>query len=245
MIDSCHDYRMALFRRHPSAGRPAPHSASWLAYPTLTHGDAGMVKFVGGHIYRKEATEVLRHFGPLVLAELRIEHSGPYAGAVRVYVGDAQVGTVPSELADAFREAVETLTSNGQPATIHVELDVGEYVDVWGLCKPQPRQEGEPLLPTQYREDVQLFDGIAAALDASLNSRAKEKKTRRKGEVSLGVDGTWTVSDGGHAIGTLVSKPYKRLHELMHAGLPLEVVVTIHRRTGRPLSVHVSIPPDA
>lgn len=204
-----------------------------------------MVKFVGGHVHRKEITDVLRLFGPLVLAELRIEQSGPYAGAVRVYVGDAQLGSVPSELADAFRKAVETLTCIGQPATIHVELEVGEYVDVWGLCKPQLRQEGEPLLPTQYREDVQLFDGIAAELDASLNSRAKEKKVRRNGAVSLGADGTWNASEGDRVIGTLASKSYMRLHELMRAGLPLEVVVTIHRRPGRPLSVHVSIPPDA
>ncbi|MBO0883530.1 MAG: hypothetical protein J2P17_24985, partial [Mycobacterium sp.] len=71
---------MALFRRHPSKGRPTPRGASWLAYPTLTHGDAGMVKFVGGHVHRKEIADVLRRFGPLVLAELRIEQSGPYAG---------------------------------------------------------------------------------------------------------------------------------------------------------------------
>jgi hypothetical protein len=204
-----------------------------------------MVKFAGGHVYREEATDVLRRFGPLVLAELRIEQSGPYAGAVRVYVGDAQLGSVPSGLADAFREVVETLTCNGQRATVHVELEIGEYVDVWGLCKPQLRQEGEPLLPTQYREDVHLFDGIAAHLDANLSSRAKEKKVRRNGAVSLGADGTWNVSEGGRAIGALAGKSYERLHELMRAGLPLEVVVTIHRRPGRPLSVHVSIPPDA
>jgi hypothetical protein len=204
-----------------------------------------MVKFVGGHAYRKEAVDVLRRFGPLVLAELRIERSGQYAGAVRVCVGNAQLGSVPSELADAYRKVVETLTCNGQPATIHVELEIGEYVDVWGLCKPQLRQEGEPLLPTQYREDVHLFDGIAADLDASLNSRAKEKKVRRKATVSLGTDGTWNVSEADQVIGALAGKSYKRLHELMRAGLPLDVVVTIHRRPGHPLSVHVSIPPDA
>ena len=236
---------MALFRRHPSGGRPTPHSGSWLAYPTLTHGDAGMVKFVGGHVHRKEAIDVLRSFGPLVLAELRVEQSGQYAGAVRVCVGDAQLGSVPSELADAYRKVVETLAHIGQPATIHVELEIGEYVDVWGLCKPQLRQDGEPLLPTQYREDVHLFGGIAADLETSLNSRAKEKKVRRNGAVSLGADGAWKVSERGRTIGTLASKPYKRLHELMRAGLPPDVVVTIHRRPGRPLSVHVSIPPDA
>jgi hypothetical protein len=40
-------------------------------------------------------------------------------------------------------------------------------------------------------------------------------------------------------------KPYKRLYEVMGAGLPLDVVVTVHRRPERELVAHVSIPPDA
>jgi hypothetical protein len=31
----------------------------------------------------------------------------------------------------------------------------------------------------------------------------------------------------------------------MNAGLPLDVVVTVHRRPGRELVAHVSIPPGA
>jgi hypothetical protein len=224
--------------------RLASGSASWLAYPTLTHGNAGMVKFAGGHAYRREATDALRRFGPLVLAELRIEQKGQYAGAVRVYVAGAQVGSVPSGLADAYREIVETLARDGQPATVHAELEVDDYVDVWGLCKPQPRQADEPLLPTQYREDVHLLDGIASDLDESLRSRAKEKKVRRNCKLALKADGIWAVSEGGREIGTLDRKPYVRLRELMGAGLPLDAVVTIHRVPGRPLVVHVSIPPD-
>jgi hypothetical protein len=164
---------------------------------------------------------------------------------VRVYVGSAQVGSVPVGLADAYRDVVESLTRNGESATIHVELEVGEYVDVWGLCKPHPRLDGEPLLSTQYREDVQLFGRVARELDESLTSRAKEKKVRRKGLLSLGADGAWSVIESGRAIGTIASKPYKRLHEVVAADLPLDVAVTIHRRPEQPLSVHVSIPPDA
>ena len=152
---------------------------------------------------------------------------------------------MPSGLADAYREAIETLARNGEPATIYAELEVGEYVDVWGLCKPQPRREGEALLPTQYREDVHVFAGIAAELDESLHSRATEKKVRRNGLLCLGGDGTWSVSEGGRAIGRLDRKPYKRLHEVRAAGLPLDVAVTIHRIPERPLCVHVSIPPNA
>ncbi len=235
---------MALFKRRASTGLPAT-GGSWLAYPTLTHGDAGMVKLAGIHVHRKEITDALRRFGPLVLAELRIEQSREYAGAVRVQVSGAQVASVPAMLGDIYRETVEALARDGKPATIHAELEVGEYVDVWGLCKPLPRQEGEPLLPTQYREDVHLFRGVAAELDESLHSRAKEKKVRRNGVLLLGGDGTWSVAEGGRALGTLDGKPYRRLHEVKTAGLPLDVVVTIHRVPERPLSVHVSIPPDA
>jgi len=55
----------------------------------------------------------------------------------------------------------------------------------------------------------------------------------------------WSVSEGGRVLGTLKRKPYKRLHEVMGAGLPLDVVVTVHRRPERELVAHVSIPPDA
>lgn len=238
---------MALFRRRePQTASPQPCVAggSWLAYPTLTHGHAGMVKMAGPHHHRGEVANVLGQHGALVLAELRIEQSGPWAGtAVRVFVGSDQVASVPAGLEAEYRGVVERLASQGRPATIHAELELDEYVDVWGLCDPKPRREGEPLLPTQYREDVQLFDGVAADLDASLNSRAKEKKVRRDWRLSLGRDGVWTVQDGGRPVGRLPVKAYRRLHEVMAAGLPLDVVATIHRRPERPLAVHVSIPP--
>src|SRR5690348_9142318 len=57
--------------------------------------------------------------------------------------------------------------------------------------------------------------------------------------------GVWSVSQGGRVLGTLERKPYKRLYEVMGAGLPLDVVVTVHRRPERELVAHVSIPPDA
>ncbi len=220
-------------------------SASWLAYPTLSHGNAGMVKLSGPTYYRGEIDAAIRRYGALALAELRVETTGQYAGAVRVFVDGRQVASIPRGLTDEYREVVESLNRDGIAATIHVELESGTYVDVWGLCKPERRHDGEPLLPTQYREDIDLLDGIASALDESLNSRAKEKKVRRNGVLSLGSKGRWSVSEGGRVLGTLERKPYKRLHEVMDAGLPLDVVVTIHRRPERELVAHVSIPPDA
>lgn len=108
------------------------------------------------------------------------------------------------------------------------------------------RREGEPLLSAQYREDIDLLDGIASALDVSLASWAKEKTVRRNGVLSLGSislesKGVWNVSEGGRMLGTLERKSYKRLYEVLSAGLPLDVVVTVHRRPERELVAHVSI----
>jgi hypothetical protein len=218
---------------------------SWLAYPTLSHGDAGMVKLSGPTYYRAEINTAIRRYGVLVLAELRIETTGQYAGAVRVFADGKHVASIPRGLQGKYRELVESLNREGVAATIHVELESDAYVDVWGLCKPERRCEGEPLLPTQYREDINLLDGITSALDESLASRAKEKKVRRNGILSLGSNDVWSVSEGGRVLGTLDRKPYKRLHEVMGAGLQLDVVVTVHRRPERGLIAHVSIPPDA
>jgi hypothetical protein len=43
------------------------------------------------------------------------------------------------------------------------------------------------------------------------------------------------VAEGGRALGTLDGKLYGRLYEVKTAGLPLDVVVTIHRVPERPL----------
>ena len=179
---------MALFRRRRTSRR-VTGGGSWLAYPTLTHGNAGMVKLAGANHHRSEVAAALRRFGPLVLAELRIEQAGQWAGAERVYVRDLQVASVPAVIAQDYRDVVELLARAGQRATIHAELELDTHVDVWGLCKPQPREPDEPLLPTQYREDVQLVAGVAAELDTSLHSRAKENKVRRTGLLTLNRDG--------------------------------------------------------
>ena len=209
---------MALFRkRKPALGvapLPAPTGsplstpadsggtavsrpgASWLAYPTLSHGNAGMVKMSGPTYYRAEINAAIRRYGALALAELRVETTGQYAGAVRVFVDGRQVASITRGLEGEYREVVESLNREGAAATIHVELESNASVEVWGLCKPERRREGEPLLPTQYREDIELLDGIASALDESLVSRAKEKKVRRNGVLNLGSNGVWSVPEG-------------------------------------------------
>lgn len=40
---------------------------------------------------------LIAQWGPLVMAELRLETSGQYAGAVRLWVGDDIVASIPHE----------------------------------------------------------------------------------------------------------------------------------------------------
>ena len=116
--------------------------ASWLAYPTLSHGNAGMVKLSGPTYYRAEINAAIRRYGALALAELRVETTGQYAGAVRVFVDGRQVASIPRGLESEYREVVESLNREGAAATIHVELESDAYVDVWGLCKAETEARG-------------------------------------------------------------------------------------------------------
>jgi hypothetical protein len=127
---------MALFRkRKPALGvapLPAPTvpplstpaysggmavsrpGASWLAYPTLSHGNAGMVKLSGPTYYRAEINAAIRRYGALALAELRVETTGQYAGAVRVFVDGRQVASIPRGLEGeaTSREVVISYTTS-------------------------------------------------------------------------------------------------------------------------------------
>src|SRR5215472_6017975 len=76
--------------------------ASWLAYPTLSHGNAGMLKLSGPTYYRAEINAAIRRYGALALAELRVETTGQYAGAVRVFVDARQVASIPHGLTGEY-----------------------------------------------------------------------------------------------------------------------------------------------
>jgi len=100
---------MALFRkRKPARGvapLPAPSvpplstpaysggtadsrpGASWLAYPTLSHGNAGMVKLSGPIYYRAEINAAISRYGALALAELRVETTGAIRGRCAGFCG--------------------------------------------------------------------------------------------------------------------------------------------------------------
>ena len=225
------------------AGQPwAP--ATWLAYPTLTHGAGSQYKLAGAYHHRAEIHEAYRRFGGLVTAELRIETEGSFAGAVRAFVDGVQLATVPHQHTLDFQTAVETLGRKGSPATAHVRLEADQYVDVWAFCEPRAWEQDEPFLCPQETEDVRLGPSIAEELDRSLNSRAKNKKVVRRGQLHLGADGIWSVTLDEKPIGTLNKRPFLRLHQAMDARLPLDAHLDIRRRDGRPLAVSVGVPRD-
>lgn len=218
--------------------------ATWLAYPTLTHGSGSQYKLAGAYHHRAEIYETYRRFGGFVTAELRIETEGSFAGAVRAFVDGVQLATVPHQHTLDFQTAVEILGRKGDPATLHVRLEADEYVDVWAFCEPKEWERDEPFLCPQETEDVQLGPGLVEDLDRSLNSRAKNKKSVRRGQLQLGHDGIWNVWLDEKFIGTLSKRPFLRLRQALEAGLPLDAHVEIRRREGRPLAVSIGLPRD-
>ncbi len=74
-------------------------------------------------------------------------------------VDGVRVATLPAGIEAEYRDIVQQLSAQRQPATIHAELELNDWANVWGLCAAKPRQDGEPLLPTQYRVDVELPTG--------------------------------------------------------------------------------------
>jgi len=54
---------------------------------------------------------------PLVMATLRVETNGEYAGAVRVFVGDREVGSIPKNAAETYSAVVEEVEVTTGPAT--------------------------------------------------------------------------------------------------------------------------------
>lgn len=218
--------------------------ATWLAYPTLTHGAGSQYKLAGAYHHRAEIHDAHNRYGGFVMAELRIETEGSFAGAVRAFVNGVQLATIPHQHTLPFQTAVENLGRKGLPATLHVRLEADEYVDVRAFCEPTEREQNEPFLCPQETEEILLFPGVAEELDQGLKSRAKNKKTSRLGRLRLDDGGTWTVMLAEESIGTLTKRRYGRLRQTLEAGFPLDVHVEIRRREGRPLAVSVGFPRD-
>jgi hypothetical protein len=217
---------------------------SWLAWQTLTYSGAAQIKTAGVTHYETNFRAVRAEYGRLVMAELRVEHAGQYAGAVRVYVGGKQLGSVPHGSADEFRAVIGRLAEAGVPATCRADLDVesGGYVDVWLCGKARERTEDDPFLPPMLGERLSLAEDVVAYLDdAILGSRAKSKRVVRTAEL-VERDGLWTVMLDGRELGVLAAGDYARLEEAGDAGFPVTCQVRVRRQPGRPLRVDADFP---
>jgi len=182
------------------------------------------------------------------MAELVIESKGEFEGAVRVTVDGKELGSIPTGLAGAFREAIKELECKHEPATCRAQLEadagVSGAVDVFLWAGAAPMTPGdEPFLPPGLGSKLHLFPGQAERLDEGLHSRAKAKRVLRSGVVgSLG--DRWCVTLDGESIGTLGPGSYCRLQEASSAGFPLTCRVRIIRAPERPVRILADLPPD-
>jgi hypothetical protein len=216
-------------------------SPSWLVWPTLSELPYGP-EAVGTTPHLKEITAIIDRWGSVVTAELAIEEKGQFAGAVRLRVGGAEVGTVPHGIADDYRAVIRALNSARLAATCRVSASPGESAP-WLLIhgKPAPRQDGEPFLPPIGAGDfVVLGAGQAERLDGLLNSRAKKKHVDAVA-VLTPVPGEFTVSLGGVAVGALPGL-YPLVRAAGQAGFPMTARAVLRRDPERGFRLQVFAP---
>jgi hypothetical protein len=198
-----------------------------------------MVKAAGPQHHRETIERIRAFGGPFVLATFVIEHGGQYDGAVRILVDDEVVGSIPQSHAEKWRKAVAAVDQ----ATGWVELDVGEFVDVWVRSLPTPCEPGTPFLPPFTEWTVPLDDASTAFFDAKLNSRAKTKRMVVHGEIhdrrETGAGWWLQVDDTVSPLGVIDDAG---LRQAQSAGFPLTCHVVIRRRLERPLRVEVLLP---
>jgi hypothetical protein len=216
--------------RRPAAPERATlcASPSWLAWQTLTYGGCTQVKVAGVTYHMNDLRATAHRYGRLVMAELRIEDEGPYAGAVRVHIGGMQLGSVPRGLAPKFREVIHCLNAAEQPATCRAELDAepGEYVDIWLSAKPEERTPNDPFLPPLLGARLSVPADVVTYLDdVVLGPRAKSKRVLRTAEL-IQRDNGWIACLDGRMLGALPDTRYPRLEQARAAGFPLTCQVT-------------------
>jgi hypothetical protein len=231
-------------------GPPERHAdgigPSWLAWQTLTYSGAAQIKTAGVMHHAAEVRTAAAKYGRLVMAELRIEQTGQYAGAVRVYVAGVELGSIPHELAAEFRGAIPRLSEGGEPATCRADLDVSspEYLDVWLCGKPRERADEDPFLPPMLGARVSVTPETVTYLDDEiLGSRAKSKRVVRTASL-MAHDGRWTVMLGGRELGTLPARRYRRLDEARAAGFPVTCQLRVLRQPDRPVRVEADFPDE-
>jgi len=194
-------------------------------------------------MFHQDVTRALiAQWGPLVMAELRLETSGQYAGAVRLWVGDDIVASIPHEDAEPFREIVREANTQGLPATCRIAIeDDGEWLDIWVPNKLGLSDTHGAFFSGLGEIDVSLDPGEAERIDASLNSKAKNKRLRRLGEL-FQVENTWRVRLDDKRAGSLPKGSYAYIEQASAEGFPLTCDVLIVRQPGRPLRVTAEVP---
>lgn len=219
-------------------------SPSWIAWPTLvTNGT--LIKSAGVTHYEANLKLTVRRFGKNVMAELRIQKSGKYEGAVGVFVGGRILGHLPSGHSKKFHPIIEELELEQIPATCRAELEFGDSCDVWLDATPRIRQDGDPFLPYGAGFEASLFDGHEMRLDEELHSKAKNKTVVKTGTIERHTQALRLLVDG-IAIGELANpvadeiykeEKFRMLSEVQKAGFPLTCRVRIVRAEERPLRV--------
>jgi hypothetical protein len=216
---------------------------NWLAWQTLSYSGSAQIKTAGVTHHREDLRSLANRYGRLVMAELRIEEEGQYAGAVRVYVDGRQLGSIPHGLASEFREVIHRLSVADQPATCRAQLDPGPgYIDVWLCAKSRERAADDPFLPPMLGARLNLSADTVRYLDeVILGQRAKSKRVVRTAEL-VECDGGWTVVLDGRELGALPDGQYPRLEEVSGTEFPLTCQVRILRQPDRPLRVEADFP---
>jgi hypothetical protein len=235
---------MRLFRRDISS-RPteARVSPTWLAWPTLSAGGGGQIKTAGTNHYEDDLRATLARTGRLVMAELLIETTGKYAGAVRVYVAGTELGAIPHAIAADFRTVVERVREAGDVPTCRAELDADAepYVDVWLSAAPRERSDDEPFLPPMSGARVNVAEDELGRLNEMLGTRARSKRVVRIGTLEER-DRGWALMLDGRELGRLPQATYTRVIEARDAGFPLSCRVRIIRAPERTLRVEADFP---
>lgn len=250
---------VALFTRKPKASAIL---GDWLQRPTL-HRGRGAIDLHGAKYYGPAIEAAFSKWGALVFAELRIETRGQYAGAVRVFVDDQQIGSVSSAESAEVRDIVAAINADGMAATAHATISTpfrqtttiqahGFEVDLTMssnsshgaslLASCARAQPDDPLFPLVEDVLVDLLVGMDVALDESLDSRAKTKWRERDVELRLDATGLWQVWDQGRQIGHLPDRSWSRLKRIRDHGYPTVAPMRVTRRPGGYLRVAVTTP---
>ncbi len=227
--------------RRSLPGSPGP---SWLAWQTLGYSGAAQVKTAGVMHHATAVRDVVSAHGRLVMAELRIEQTGDFAGAVRVSVAGTELGSIPHAQAAKFRAVIERLAQAGQPSTCRADLDVGsgEYLDVWLCAKAQERREDDPFLPPMLGGRVSVNPEMVTYLDLEiLGLRAKSKRVVRTATL-VDRDDRWGVMLDGRELGALPASRYIRLEQASAAGFPVTCQLRVLREPDRPVRVEADFP---